>query len=221
MHTISTKDISVLLFDWDGTLVDSAHLGLAAYQKAFADLGVAFGLEAYEAAYSPNWYRTYEALGLPRDMWDKADELWTRHYRGQTAEMIPGAVETLRALQHDGYRLGVVTSGQEERVCREIAASAVTDIFEVVICHEHISNRKPHPEGLQIALARLGVSPEQAGYVGDTPEDVEMGQQADVLTVGIRSNYPSSARLLVAEPDIYIESISRLTDHFPGVSRSE
>ena len=71
----STSSITTLLFDWDGTLADSAHLGLAAYQKTFAQLGVAFPQEIYEAAYSPNWYSTYEALGLPREKWQLADEL--------------------------------------------------------------------------------------------------------------------------------------------------
>jgi len=48
--------ITTLLFDWDGTLVDSAHLGLAAYEKAFAELDFVFSKAAYEANYSPNWY---------------------------------------------------------------------------------------------------------------------------------------------------------------------
>ncbi len=72
--------ISTLLFDWDGTIVDSAHLGLAAYQKTFAELDAAFSQEIYEATYSPNWYATYEALGLPKEKWSQADDLWQIHY---------------------------------------------------------------------------------------------------------------------------------------------
>ena len=50
--------------------------------------------------------------------------------------------------------------------------------------------------------------------MGDAPEDIEMGKQAEVLTVGVRSAYPSSARLRAAAPDIYLESLIELTQHF-------
>jgi HAD superfamily hydrolase (TIGR01509 family) len=219
----STNSISTLLFDWDGTLADSAHLGLAAFQKTFAELGVDFSLDIYEAAYSPNWYTTYEALGLPKEKWQLADDLWRVHYEKQTAQLVEGAADTLLALHRKGYRLGVVTSGHENRVRREIDQSALTEVFEAVVCNEHTTNKKPHPEGLEVALQRLNSRRAEAAYVGDAPEDVEMGKRANILTVGLRSNYPSSTRLLSSAPDIYLESISGLSSHFPGApeSRSE
>ncbi len=210
----SLASITTLLFDWDGTLVDSAHLGLAAYEKAFAELDFVFSKEAYEANYSPNWYTVYEALGLPKEKWERADELWRRHYGDQIAELVDGAADTLMELRRKRYRLGVVTSGNEDRVCQEIEEASLPEIFDVVICAEHIANKKPHPEGLEIALTRLGCTPEEAAYVGDAPEDILMGRQANVLTIGVRSNYPSSGRVLDAEPDIYLESISELALHF-------
>jgi HAD superfamily hydrolase (TIGR01549 family) len=213
----STNSVSTLLFDWDGTLVDSAHLGLAAFQETFAELGVNFRLDIYEDTYSPNWYTTYEALGLPKEKWPRADDLWRLHYEKQTARLIEGAADTLLALHRKGYRLGVVTSGNEGRVACEIKQSALANLFEVVICSEHIVNRKPHPEGLEIALARLSSKHEESAYVGDAPEDIQMGKRANLLTVGVRSNYPSSARLRVSAPDIYLESIMELSSHFPGV----
>ena len=57
---------------------------------------------------------------------------------------------------------------------------------------------------------------EQSCYIGDSPEDVEMGKRAQLLTVGVRSTYPTSWRLRDAHPDIYLESISELTTHFLG-----
>lgn len=217
----SPSSISTLLFDWDGTIVDSAHLGFTAYQKAFAELDVIFSEEIYEAHYSPNWHRTYEALGLPRDKWPQADDLWRLHYDNQTVGIIEGAAEMLVALHDGGYRLGVVTSGNGDRVTREVEQFALTDLFEVVVCHEHITNRKPHPEGLELALAGLGKSPQETAYVGDAPEDIEMGKQAGLLTVGVRSNYPSSVRLRDSAPDIYLDSISELTRHFSGLPKTQ
>ena len=210
----SLAAINTLIFDWDGTLVDSAHLGLAAYEKAFAELDFAFSKEAYEANYSPNWYAVYEALGLPPEKWERMDELWRRHYSAQTAELVEGAADVLMELRRRNYRLGVVTSGNEDRVCREIEEASLPEIFDVVICAEHIENKKPHPEGLEMALSRMGCAAEQAAYVGDAPEDILMGKHANVLTIGVRSNYPCSTRLLIAEPDLYLETISDLTLHF-------
>ena len=210
----STSSITTLLFDWDGTLADSASLGLLAFQRAFAELEIAFPLEIYEAAYSPNWYVTYEALGLPREKWQIADDLWLKHYGAETTKLIAGAAETLLDLKTKGYRLGVVTSGGQSRVSREIEQSALSEIFAAVICSEHIVNRKPHPESLELALRRIASTNSESAYVGDAPEDIQMGKQADLLTIGVRSDYPSSVRLQGAGPDLYLESLVELSQHF-------
>jgi phosphoglycolate phosphatase-like HAD superfamily hydrolase len=104
----NNRHIKTFLFDWDGTLVDSAHLGLVAFEKTFDELGVPFEHDVYEATYSPNWYATYEALGLPKQLWQVADESWLRHYGEQSAALIEGVGETVLALRGKGYQLGVV-----------------------------------------------------------------------------------------------------------------
>lgn len=209
-----TSQITTLLFDWDGTVVDSAQLGLTAYEKAFAELGVAFDHETYRAVYSPNWLAVYEGLGLPKEQWQRADELWTHHYGALRADLIAGAGATLALLRQRHYRMGVVSSGNDVRVNREIQELGLSGFFEVVICHEQITNRKPHPEGLETAIRLLGCAPTDVGYVGDAPEDIAMGKSAGVLTVGVRSDYPTSWKLESTQPDILIESITELTEHF-------
>jgi HAD superfamily hydrolase (TIGR01662 family) len=209
-----TRSITSLFFDWDGTVVDSAQLGLIAYEKSFADLGHRFDHEIYREVYSPNWLSVYEGLGLPKEHWQRADELWTHHYGAQRAELIEGAGETLAGLRQKGYRLGVVSSGNDGRVNREIEELGLAGVFEVVICHEQISNRKPHPEGLETAMRSLGCVPTESCYVGDTPEDVEMGQAARVFTVGVRSAYPTSWKLEHDLPDIYLKSLPEILGYF-------
>lgn len=206
--------ITTLLFDWDGTIVDSAHLGLVAFEKTFDELGVPFAHAVYEATYSPNWYSTYEALGLPKDRWQVADELWIRHYGEQSAPLIVGVGETLLSLHGKGYRLGVVTSGTRSRVCREVEQSVLRDAFELMICNEDIVNKKPHPEGLERAIRSMDVDSSECAYVGDAPEDIEMGRRGNVMTIGVRSAYPSSTRVLKAKPDLYLEQLKELLDHF-------
>ena len=209
-----TKTISAMLFDWDGTVVDSAELGLTAFRKSFALLGIEFHQPTYEKTYSPNWYSMYEAMGIPKEKWEQADNLWMKHYGEQTAKLVEGAEDTLRQLQHRGYRMGIVSSGSECRLSRELKQHGLSELFEVVICNEQMLNKKPHPEGLKTALAILNSSNEQSCYVGDTPEDIEMGKRAQLLTVGVRSTYPTSWRLRDANPDIYLESFSDLAMHF-------
>jgi HAD superfamily hydrolase (TIGR01509 family) len=206
--------INTLIFDWDGTLVDSAHLGLAAFEKTFTELGVVFAHDIYEAKYSPNWYSTYEALGLPKDLWQTADDLWIRHYGEQSAALIDGVGETLLALRHKDYQLGIVSSGSRSRVDREVQQSVLKDAFAVIICNEDIVNKKPDPEGLVLAMRELNVAPSQCVYVGDAPEDIEMGRRGNVLTVGVKSMYPSSARVAAANPNLYLQRITELVDHF-------
>src|SRR6185295_331557 len=208
------NSIKALLFDWDGTLVDSAHLGLVAFEKTFDELGVPFAHAVYEAKYSPNWYSTYEALGLPKELWQVADDLWIRHYGEQSAALIEGVGETLLALHGKGYQLGVVTSGSRSRVCREVKQSVLRDVFAVIICNEDIVNKKPDPEGLVLAIRSMDADPSHCAYVGDAPEDIEMGRRGKVMTIGVRSAYPSSARLLSANPDLYLERLSDLVNIF-------
>jgi HAD superfamily hydrolase (TIGR01509 family) len=210
----SNHSIKSLLFDWDGTLVDSARLGLAAFEKTFSQLGVVFAHDIYEAKYSPNWYSTYEALGLPKDLWQTADDLWIRHYGDQSAPLLEGVGETLLALRRKGYQLGIVSSGSRSRVRREVQQSVLRDAFSVIICNEDIVNKKPDPEGLLLAMRKLNVEAAKCAYVGDAPEDIEMGRRGNVLTIGVRSTYPSSARVPNAKPDLYLERITELVNHF-------
>lgn len=205
--------IKTVLFDWDGTLVDSASLGLIAFQKSFAHLGFEFHQPTYETTYSPNWYAMYERMGLPEEKWQMADNLWMEYYGSQVAELLPGARDTVVALHRNGYQLGIVSSGSECRITRELEHSALREVFSVIVCNEHMTKKKPDPEGIEKAIRSLNSAPEQCCYVGDSPEDIEMGKRANVMTVGVRSSYPTSWKLIESGADIYLESLIDLTSH--------
>jgi HAD superfamily hydrolase (TIGR01509 family) len=153
-------------------------------------------------------------LGLPKEKWQRADELWNQHYGEQAAQLVAGAQETIEYLKQKSYRLGIVSSGNECRVVREVSELGLESIFEVVVCCEQMKNKKPHPEGLETAMRLLGCSTGESCYVGDSPEDIEMGKRANILTVGVRSAYPTSWKLQSSNPDIYLESLSELARHF-------
>ncbi len=202
--------IDTILFDWDGTLIDNAEQAFDAFQKAFLRLGVRLDFSTYERIYSPNWYRMYEELQLPREKWKDADDLWVLYYGNENSGFIPGARTALNELVHRSYTLGIVTSGTRARVFRELDALGFTDAFRVVICGEDLMNKKPHPEGLEMAMERLQKPAEVCCYVGDSPDDMEMGRRAGVLTIGISSRYPAGRKLEGAGPDLSLDSLEQL-----------
>ncbi len=210
----ATGSIDTILFDWDGTLMDSARMGFVAFRKMFEELGLHFDHELYESLYSPNWYSMYESIGLPKEKWQQADDLWILHYGDEPPSLVDGAGETIDELRRRGYGLGVVSSGSESRVKKEVNDLGLRSVFQVVICNEDTVNKKPHPEGLQKAMRALRKDPKSCSYVGDSPEDIQMGREARLLTVAVRSAYPGSKRLLSARPDIYVETIREILDHF-------
>jgi HAD superfamily hydrolase (TIGR01509 family) len=206
--------IDTVLFDWDGTLIDTAQPSFFAFRKALGDLGIPVEFEFYEQIYSPNWYTMYESLRLPREQWPEADDLWLRHYGEEIPEVVEGGVHVLKELRRRGYCLGIVTSGSHARVRREINVLGLAEVFGVVVCNEDVTNKKPHPEGLETAMKWMDKQPEACCYVGDSPHDVEMGKRAGTRTVGILSHYPSSKRLRHAHPDFCCESILDLLGLF-------
>ena len=141
---------------------------MIAFQKSFRSLRTEFHQPTYETAYSPNWYSLYEALGLPQERWQEADELWIRHYGEQTAKPIAGVADTIRELHGRGRVLGVVSSGSDCRVSREIEELGFGALFQTVVCNEQMAQKKPHPEGLETAMHRLKVSPSACCHIGDS-----------------------------------------------------
>jgi HAD superfamily hydrolase (TIGR01509 family) len=206
--------VSTLLFDWDGTIVDSAMSSFLTFQKALEHVGVAFTWEQFEEHFTPDWHRMYEAVGVTAERFAEADAAWKRNYPCVTYDLVEGGRETLRALKERGYRLGVVTSGSRWRLEPEIADFGLDGIFDVVVCNEDVKQRKPHPEGIMQAVAKLSCEATCCAYVGDVPEDIAAGRNAAMVTVGVRSLFPTSRRLADCGPDLNLERFSELLSHF-------
>jgi HAD superfamily hydrolase (TIGR01509 family) len=198
-----------VLFDWDGTLCDSGAALYRAFRKCLADFGISFTLAEYTAVYTPAWYRMYEAFGLPKDSWDACDRRWLHHFQGEEPFLLPGAASALDYCRDAGLRTGIVTGANRERIRSEFARLGVA--FPAVVCLEDVVQRKPHPEGIHRALELLNTDAGSCCFVGDAPEDIEMGRVAGVFTIGVFSDYVDRARLQAAAPDLLIESIGDLS----------
>jgi HAD superfamily hydrolase (TIGR01549 family) len=199
------RHAKALLFDLDGTLLDSFPVHFAAYQATFARFGIHLTEEHFLATYSPNWLQTYETLGLPRQLWDQADEYWLETARQLQPVPFPGVAEALRALQ-EAFLLGIVTSGSKERVLRDLKGSAIGGFFQALVTGDDVRQPKPSPEGMHLALAALGVGVDEAVYIGDTLLDLETAQAAGVRFLGIPSQFAS------LKPDTPCMQVGRFAD---------
>jgi HAD superfamily hydrolase (TIGR01549 family) len=201
--------LEAVLLDWDGTLLDSFEADTAAYLQMFRALGVGWGPEELERHYSPDWYQVYRAARIPRDRWKDADLLWRRAYENYRPKLVSGARQVLRRLGAR-YRLGLVTSGDSERVISQLRRLRLTSRFVVRVCHEDTPRPKPHPAPLLAALGRMRLDPAVAVYVGDAPEDVEMARRAGVRAVGVLGSFPTAHRLRASRPDVLLDSLREL-----------
>ncbi len=206
---VKNNSIECVLFDWDGTLLDSFEADAQAYSRMFDALGMSWSMEELKRHYSPNWHRVYRAARLPRAKWDKADRLWMRFYRKHQPELQPGARQVLRVLERH-FTLALVSSGNRTRVLRQLREHELAEIFRTKVCSEDAPRRKPHPAPLRMALDRLRISSDVCIYIGDAPEDIEMAHRAGVRAIGVLGGSPVPVRLRAAKPDALIETIREL-----------
>lgn len=199
----------VVLLDWDGTLLNSYASDARAYLAMFRALKIEWSVAEIERHYSPNWYRVYEAAGIPRKDWQRADLLWRRAYATERPALLPGARRVLRWLRAR-YKLGVVTSGSGARVRRQIRYFEFAKHFSVCVYSEDTPKKKPHPAPLELALERLRADPNECVYVGDAPEDIEMARRAGVLAVGVLGPFPTAERIRAEKPDVLLASVREL-----------
>jgi phosphoglycolate phosphatase len=209
MPRAKKKRIRGVLFDWDGTLLDSFHTDSSAYVAMFQEMGVAWGLEELAQHYTPNWYDVYRAASIPEDRWDAADTAWRKHYGAHRPTLIAGARRILSIVGRK-YRLGLVTSGDRDRVHRQLREFRLTRSFRARVCSGDTKHKKPHPGPLKLALKCMGLTAGQCVYVGDSPEDVQMAQRAKVRVIGVLGPFPTEKRLRAAKPDRLLDSLAEL-----------
>jgi len=200
-----TSNVRAVLFDWDGTLVDTAEATFRCYVRLFAELGVAFDREIYARTYSPNWHQTFRMLDIPKERWPHADARWLHHFAEEQFALMDGARELLDALHTRGIETGIVTSGSRERVRRELDVHQFA--FRECVFGCDVKEKKPHPEGLLLCLDRMRIDAHEAVYVGDSPEDIAMARAAGVYSIAVPGGYPNRDALLASRPDRFAESL--------------
>lgn len=184
------KRFELIVFDWDGTLMDSAGAIVACIQAAAVDLGMKPPSEA--RARHVIGLGLHEALRhalpeLPEDKHGELADRYRHHYLTQDHELrlFVGAEALVRELATGGYRLAVATGKSRRGLDRAMASSGLEDCFHATRCADECHS-KPHPQMLEELMAELGTTPDATLMIGDTTHDLQMARNAGVggLAVG-------------------------------------
>jgi len=209
----SVARFPVVLFDLDGTVVDSGAIILASMRHATRQvLGIEAedaelmqavggpGLEAQMAAFAP----------------DRVDEL-VRVYRAHNEplhdelEACDGMEDVIVRLHEDGVRLGVVTAKRRSTVDLAFARLRVGHLFETVVGGDETEQHKPEPAPLLLAAERLGVDPMDCAYVGDSPFDIRAAKAAHMYSVAVTwGRIHDRAKLEAEEPAAIVDTAEAL-----------
>jgi phosphoglycolate phosphatase/pyrophosphatase PpaX len=208
MEQSNNAHIKAVLFDLDGTLLDSFPMHYVVYETMFSQFGITMSKELFLSTYSPNWYRTYEAFGLAEEHWTVANDVWLSEAAKHSPELFPGVKDILTELDKN-FALGIVTSGTKSRVIQDLDRTGIASFFETVVTGDDISQPKPAPEGLEIAMQHLSVGPQDIVYVGDAHADFEMARAAGVRFFGVSSEF---ANLTMDHPEYDICPIGTLPE---------
>lgn len=212
-----------VLFDLDGTLVDSAPDIAAAADRALVDCGVeARGVERIRGYIGGGAEKLIHRCLTERmegraepALFEAAYDAFFRHYAAELTTRTrpyPGVVDTLEALRARGYALGCVTNKPGRFTGPLLEALALAPYFEVTVAGDTLAVKKPDPAPLLHALSALGVATPHATMVGDSLADLNAARAAGMRVLCVSYGYSPNARLADHAPDALVD---RMADILP------
>lgn len=208
-----------VLFDLDGTLVDTVPFILAAVRHAFEGYGrCPTDAEWIAGIGTPLRVQLASFARRPEDvqaLFDRYRGYWLEHHDRET-RCFPGALEAVEVLSRAGHPLGIVTAKIEEGAYRTLRHTGLLRFVRAVVGADSCANAKPHPEPVLLALTRLGYPPSEAVLVGDSPHDVAAARAAGAIAVGALWGASAREALAAAGADHLLASVSEV----PALVRS-
>ena len=207
--------MDAIVFDWDGTLVDSLPAIFDANTQVLAEYGLPFDTDRYRAAYVPDWRLMYQRLGVPDDALDAAGARWLELYRATDgAALLPRITESLERLSAAGFVMGLVTAGHRDVVEGQLERFGLGELIPVRVFGNDEIATKPHPDPLLRVLRDLGRIDRiaTARYVGDVPDDMRMARAVGSLGIGIESSIGMRDELIEAGASDVFPSVAAFVD---------
>lgn len=209
------KQFDLLVFDWDGTLMDSAAAISSSLRAACADLELPVPSE--ERARHIIGLGLHDALkyvlpDFPVTGYPALLERYRHHFLRQDRDttLFPGATEALHALRDAGFILAVATGKSRRGLNRSLEATGLTPVFHATRCADE-SFSKPHPGMLLWLLDELNVGAERTLMIGDTSHDMEMAAAAEVPRLGVAYGAHPRENLLRHEPVACVDTFDELS----------
>jgi phosphoglycolate phosphatase len=202
--------IEAVMFDMDGTLLDSWDALLGAYQDATTEvLGTPFPVERADIDHliQLSARDAFPALaGGDPELAKQIQAAFGESYRSRSAQirLYDGVKEMLLALREQGLRLGIATSKSRVRLDRDLEQTGIGELMDATICGDEVPVAKPDPAPIVAIMEMLAVEPAAALFVGDGANDVVAAQRAGVQAVGAGYGFhPRACR--AAAPEHWIE----------------
>ncbi|MDA8437588.1 MAG: HAD hydrolase-like protein [Propionibacterium sp.] len=202
----------VVLFDLDGTLVNTVPLILRSYEVAFAEV---LGERIDESVVRPLVGMTlFDALAG----YSRTDDLITAYRRFNLAHLedlqedYEGVLPLVEGLGVEGAVLGVVTSKIRATALRSLAAGGFGTLIPILAAQGETERHKPHPDPLLSALGQLGRHPREAVYVGDSVWDLQAARAAGTAAIGVTWGAAPREALLEVGPDAVVDSPAELAE---------
>ncbi|WP_077523280.1 HAD-IA family hydrolase [Salinivibrio kushneri] len=207
---------SLLIFDWDGTVMDSIG-------RIVSSLDAAARLTGQLPILPPERLQTMIGLSLEKGyqrLYPDADPTWygdwIHHYRQQfvhdnptPCQLYPGVKDTLMSLKAQGFQLAVATGKSRAGLDRAMAETGTQDLFSVTRCADETAS-KPDPQMLDEVLAHTGMPRDKALMIGDTGHDMQLAINANMARLAVTWGVEDSASLSTFEPVAVLNSLNEL-----------
>ena len=204
--------IETILFDLDGTLIDTNELIIASFTHTVEK----FGDRPYTREEILDFIGPPLVDSLTLVNPNKIDDMVTAYREHNYAnhekyvKAYPDVVETIKKLKTKGYKMGIVTTKIHHTAELGLKIAGMEGIFDVIIGLDDVENAKPHPEPVLTAIDQLKANPMTTLMVGDNYHDIEAGQNAGVQTAGVAWAIKGRESLEKYRPDYMLENISDL-----------
>lgn len=204
------------LFDWDGTLVDSAHALVATWHDVTEEiLGRRWPIEEDDVrtVLSRRGTEVFPLLSDDPAVVSALTERFTPAYERHAADGVrpfPGAVELLEGLRARGVAVAVVTSKARVRYTADAARGGLAHLIGAVTCAEDVVRAKPDPQAVHHMLDAVQVPVDRAVLVGDTAVDITTGRAAGVRSIGVTWGSTPAGPLRQAGADAVVDTFDEL-----------
>ena len=178
--------IRTILFDLDGTLIDTNELIIASFNHTFKQYNLSYTTEEIIEFNGPPLTETFQKIDPVRaEMMIKTYREHNLANHNDYVKAFPNVIETISELKDNQIQVGIVTTKMTKTAHLGMALTGLDKFFETVIAFEDVVHKKPHPEPVMKAMKQLNATAESTLMVGDNHHDIEAGKNAGIKTAGV------------------------------------